>query len=113
MSDLELTPEEQALLERLQTVKDRVEYILKNYPNARNSDFYLTILYIRHFIPELAKYISYIPYDVIKKHEGLFESIRRTRQRIQEEGRYLPTDREVLKRRRRLEEAMKRVVHKL
>ena len=109
----ELSEEEQQLLERLRTMKERVEYLLEKYPNARNSDFYLIILYIRKFVPELAKYIRYIPYNVIKKYDGLFESIRRTRQKIQEEGKYLPTDPEVLKRRRRLAEKFKKVIPRL
>jgi len=105
--------EEEQLLNRLQTVKDRVEYILKRYPNARNSDFYLTILYIRRFIPELARYIGYIPYEVIRKYEGLFESIRRSRQYIQNTlGLYPPTDPEVLEKRMKKEKAMRRVIAK-
>jgi len=92
----ELTEEEQELLEKLKTVKERVEYILQKYPNARNSDLYLTIIYLRKFT-ELGKYIKYIPYEIIKKYDGVFETIRRTRQRIQEEGRFLPTDPNILR----------------
>jgi len=108
----ELTEEEQELLEKLKTVKERVEYILQKYPNARNSDLYLTILYLRKFT-ELGKYIKYIPYEIIKKYDGVFETIRRTRQKIQEEGRFLPTDLDVLRRRRRLAEKFRRVVSRL
>jgi hypothetical protein len=92
------------IIEKFRTTRERVEFILKKHPNARNSDFYLVILYIRYFVPELAKYIDYIPYEIIRKYDGLFETIRRTRQKIQEEGKYLPTDPEVLKKRRRLAE---------
>jgi len=109
----DLTEEEQQLLERLRTVRERVEYILGRYPNARNSDFYLIILYIRKFIPELAKYIKYIPYEIICKHDGLFESVRRARQKIQEEGRFLPTDPNVLKRRRKLAEKYRKIIPRL
>jgi ribosomal protein S17E len=108
-----LDDEERQLLDKLKTVKERVEYLLAKYPDARNSDFYLTILYIRHFVPELAQYIKYIPYNIIKKYDGLFESIRRARQKIQEEGRYLPTDPEVLRKRRRLAEKYRRVIPRL
>jgi len=107
-----LSNSEKALLERLRTVKERVEYLLEKYPNARNSDLYLIILYLRKFT-ELGKYIKYIPYEVIRKYDGVMESIRRARQKIQEEGRYLPTDPNVLKRRRRLAEKFRRVVPKL
>jgi len=108
----ELPEEEQQLLEKLRTVKERVEYLLERYPNARNSDLYLIILYLRKFT-ELGKYIKYIPYEVIKKYDGIMESIRRSRQKIQEEGRFLPTDPDVLKRRRRLAEKFRKVIPRL
>lgn len=108
----ELDEEEEELLEKLRTVKDRVEYLLARYPDARNSDLYLTILYLRKFT-ELGKYIRYIPYNVIKKYEGIFETIRRTRQKIQEQGKYLPTDPEVLKRRKKLAEKYKKIINKI
>jgi len=109
----ELSEEEELLLEKLRTVKDRIEYLLRKYPEARNSDMYLLILYIRNFVPELSKYIRYIPYEIIRKYEGLPESVRRARQKIQEEGRYLPTDPEVLRKRRRLAEKFRKVIPKL
>ena len=102
--------EEDEILNRLKKMKDKVEYLLQKYPNSRNSDFYLIILYIRKFIPELAGFFRYIPYNIIKKYDGLFESIRRCRQKIQEEGRFLPTDPEVLKRRRKLAEKFRKIV---
>jgi len=100
------------LLERLRTIKDRVEYILSNYPDARNSDLYLTILYLRKYT-ELGKYIKYIPYENIKKYDGIFETIRRTRQKVQEEGRFLPTDPEVINKRKKLSERFRRIVNKI
>lgn len=88
-----------------------MEYLLREYPNARNSDFYLIILYIRKFVPELAKYIDYIPYEVIRKYDGIFESIRRARQYIQNTlGKYPPTDPEVIRRRRIKEEVIRKAV---
>lgn len=108
MSVRELNEEE--LASQLKTVKERVEFLLRNYPNARNSDLYLTILYLRRFT-ELGKYLNYVPYEVIKKYEGVFESVRRVRQYIQNTlGKYPPTDPEVIKRRRRKERAMRRVM---
>ena len=102
--------DEEKLLEKLKTVKERVEYLLKMYPNSRNSDFYLIILYIRKFVPELASFFKYIPYDIIKKYDGLFESLRRCRQKIQEDGRFLPTDPEILKKRRKLAEKFRKIL---
>ena len=100
------------LREKLKTVKERVEWILANHPEARNDDFYLYILYVRTFEPELSKYIDYIPFEIIKRSTR-FETIRRCRQKIQEEGRYLPTDPKVLKKRRKLAEAYRRVIPQL
>ena len=108
----EFIDEEEQLLEKLKTVKERVEWILQKYPNARNSDLYLTIIYLRKFT-ELGKYIKFIPYEVIKKYDGIFETIRRTRQKIQEEGKYLPTDPNVLRKRRKLAEKFRKVMPKL
>jgi len=97
--------------EKFETIKDRVIYILENYPEARNSDFYLIVCYIREFVPELSKYIQYIPYNVIKKHDGLFESIRRARQHIQNTlGLFPPTDPEVIKKRRKKEKVLTKVM---
>ena len=103
---------EENLAEKLKTVKDRVEWILANHPEARNDDFYLYILYVRTFEPELSKYIDYIPFEIIKRSTR-FESVRRARQLIQAEGRYLPTDPKVLKKRRKLAEAYRRVIPQL
>jgi len=108
----EYDEEEQQLLERLRTTKERVEYILGKYPDARNSDLYLVILYLRKYT-ELGKYIRYIPYEIIRKYDGIFETIRRTRQKIQEEGRFLPTDPEVIRKRKRLAEKFRRTVNKI
>lgn len=104
---------EVALLKRLRTVKERVLYILDKYPETRNNDLYLWLIYVRLFEPELSKYIKFIPYDVLKKAVA-FETIRRVRQKIQNElGLYPPTDPKVIKRRRRKEEAMRKVIHKV
>lgn len=97
------------LKEKLRTVKERVEYLLDKYPNARNSDLYLIILYLRYFT-ELGQYIKYIPYEIIKQYDGITETVRRMRQKIQEEGRYLPTDEKVLRRRRKLYELYRRTI---
>ncbi|MCD6235699.1 MAG: hypothetical protein J7J94_01725 [Thaumarchaeota archaeon] len=100
------------IAEKLKTVKERVEYLLEHYPEARNDDFYLYILYIRHFEPELSRYIDYVPFNIIKRSTR-FESVRRARQKIQEEGHYLPTDPKILRKRRKLAEAYRKVMPKL
>lgn len=93
----------------LKTVKERVEHLLREHPEARNSDLLLIVLYLREFT-ELGKYIKYIPYSVMRKYEGITESVRRARQLIQSEGRYLPTDPKVLEARRRKERRLRKLI---
>lgn len=94
------------LRKRYPTVEDRVIYILERYPEARNDDLYLIILYWRYF-DELGKYIRFVPYEVIKKATRP-ETIRRTRQYVQNTlGLYPPTRESVIKRRKRAEKRMR------
>jgi len=103
-------PEVEDLAEKLRTIKERVEYILKNYPETRNDDMYLWLIYVRLFDPELSKYIKFIPYNILKKAPKL-ETIVRVRRKIQnEEHKYLPTDPKVLKRRRLLAETWRKAI---
>lgn len=108
----ELSPEELEIWKKLKTVKARVRWLMQRFPETRNSDLYLTILYLRYFT-ELGQYIRFIPYELIKKYEGIFETISRTRRKIQESGELLPTDPKVLKRRRKLEKIMRKVIHEV
>jgi len=94
----------------LREVRNKVVDILREYPESRNSDLYLTILYLRKYT-ELGKYIRFIPYDVIKKYDGLLESIRRSRQYIQNTlGLYPPTDPEVVRKRKLKEKRIKKTI---
>lgn len=97
-------------IHELKTVKDRVKYILKHYPETRNDDMYLWLIYVRLFDKELSKYIKFIPYEVLKRATK-FETIRRVRQKIQnEEGLYPPTNPKVRARRRRKQELWRRAM---
>ena len=105
--------EDEELLDKLKTTKERVEWLLYKYPNARNSDLYLTILYLRKFT-ELGKYIKYIPYNVIKRYDGIFETVRRCRQYVQNTlGKYPPTDEEVLRKRRKKARKYRKLINEL
>jgi len=97
--------------EQLRSVKERVEWLLKNYPETRNDDRYLIILYLRYFTP-MRRYLDFVPYKVIKDLPS-FETIRRVRQLIQEKGKYLPTNPEVMRRRGRMMEAYRRGIVEL
>jgi len=95
--------------ERAELIRKAVEDILERYPSARNNDFYLTILVLR-YCTRLGKYIGVIPYELISEYDGILEAIRRTRQKLNEEGLYLPTDPSILERRKKKSEKMRRTV---
>jgi hypothetical protein len=95
--------------ERAELIRKAVSDILERFPYTRNSDLYLTILVLRYYT-RLGRYITLIPMEVIKEYEGILEAIRRTRQRLNEEGLYLPTDPSVLERRKKKSEKVRRTV---
>jgi hypothetical protein len=98
--------------EKAELVRQCVEYILEKYPTARNSDLYLTILALR-YCTSLGKYISVIPFDMIREYDGILEAIRRTRQKLNEQGLYLPTDPDIIERRVKKSKKIKRAVKAL
>jgi hypothetical protein len=83
------------------TVKGNVEILLRRNSDARNSDSYLYYLYVHEV---LGVQISYAEWQKISQVS--FESVRRCRQKFQEEGQYLPTDPEVARQRKRNEETI-------
>lgn len=89
-------------LEELRTTYARVEYLLDKYPATRNNDFYLHYLYLKFF--EGLGHLPFLPWDKIKEIGGVAATTRRIRAKIQnDEGRYLPTDENVIRRRRQRE----------
>src|SRR2546427_13282570 len=69
------------------TAIGRVKEILKRFPKARDTDAYLTWLYLKNY--EGLK----LPYLEFRKfYELHLETIRRARQKIQSKGDYLPID---------------------
>jgi hypothetical protein len=95
------------LLEELKKTKDQVLYLLENYPAARNNDFYLQILWLKHFggLPNL-----WIEWEKIKENAGKIETVSRVRRKIQNEDKlFLPTD-PVIKARREKQRRMREVI---
>lgn len=83
-------------MKELDTIKQMVEEILAKDIRARNNDLWLTIC-----IWKKQKINCFIPYDKLNIMISP-ETVRRTRQIIQNvEKRYLPTDPVILKRRLR------------
>lgn len=72
----------------LKTAKGRVQEILRKYPHTRDSDWWLLIRYLQEWHPELKLFINYQEL----KNVPMSETIRRVRQKIQnEEGLYVPS----------------------
>lgn len=86
------------------TITERVESILRHVPSARNSDKVLLITFMQKFGLELTEK----QIELFKKMPSV-ETIRRTRQSIQEQGKYPPT-KEVEEARYKKYQAMKQSV---
>ena len=82
------------------TIRNKVEFILRYNPEARNCDKTLIFTFWKEFDE-----ISMDNEDSFKKgfihNSTSTESIRRARQLIQEDGMYLPDDEIVMSRRRK------------
>lgn len=95
------------MIPQLKQIKERVEYVLEQVPEARNSDKVLIGLVWRKFYPDLI-HTNLVSKDYVflsdLMHLPSPESIRRVRQKIQNtEGKYPPTSWEVARKRRFLE----------
>lgn len=84
-------------------VKSNVAFILENYPKARNCDKYLTLKYW-----EIFDKLPLNDTSLVKDFKFAFvnnststESIRRSRQLLQQEGLYPPTDTSVIESRKK------------
>jgi len=100
----------QVLAELVKT-KDQVRYLLEKYPHTRNHDFYLQLMWLKVFG---CVQIPYLDWSMIKAFSGRLETVRRVRQKIQNEDReFLPTDPEILRRRRVREAEYRSVIGKV
>jgi hypothetical protein len=97
--------------ERARLIEKVVSDILERFPYARNSDLYLTILVLRYYT-RLGKHIGMIPFEEIKEYDGILEAIRRTRQKLNQKGLYLPTDPHIIERRLRKAKKMRKALGK-
>ncbi|WDU84231.1 hypothetical protein [Caloramator sp. Dgby_cultured_2] len=84
----------------LHNVKQQVEFILQNYPETRNDDKKLTAYVLKEFYN-----VESID-DICKPEIPCLESIRRCRQKLQEQGKYQGAER-IKKRRTELKEVYK------
>lgn len=79
------------LYRELKKMRDKVEWILHNYPKTRDNDFYLIIIYLKQF-GGCSNYIGRIPWELIEANSNI-AGVWRMRQKIQNEyGLYPPSD---------------------
>jgi uncharacterized protein YcgL (UPF0745 family) len=90
------------MIETPKNIKDKVEFLLKNYPSTRDDDKKLWLAYLNLFC-DLTDRMNKakIPSDVFKHvlmdaETPSTETIRRVRQKFQEEGFYVGNKREKL-----------------
>lgn len=98
---------EATVLNDLKTKKERVKYLLERYPHARDNDFYLMWLYLKIFegLP-----LPYLDWKIIEILDGSTESVRRVRQKIQNEDKLFLPSVEVQHKRRMKQEAIRKVI---
>lgn len=80
--------------------KEQVLYLLEKYPAARDNDFYLQLMWLRTF-GDLKTKLPFIEWEDIKKVGGQLESVRRSRQKIQNEDKLFLPSVEVLEKRKK------------
>lgn len=77
------------ILGELKTVREQVDNVLAFSEKARNNDFYLFWVWARRYLNLPLPYLSE---EVFEALNGKTETVRRVRQKIQnEEGRWQPT----------------------
>lgn len=85
------------MIKDLLKAKDRVEHILKEYPTSRDSDkvLWLAYLVMFHDLRKILGPTAYADFKAILLNEDTvtMESIRRMRQKFQEDGKYVGTKR--------------------
>jgi hypothetical protein len=91
-------------------LKKQVEWILEKFPDSRNCDFYLIWLWLKYFSGINAFSSIWLEYKDISKVAGKLESLTRARRKIQEKGRFLPTDPKIIEKRRKKQEAMRKIM---
>jgi hypothetical protein len=101
-----MTEVPEQLKEKLSNTEMATRYILAHFPEARNNDKLLMLLYwdIVDKIPMPKEFRQAFLHKATPP-----ETIRRMRQKIQEQGDYLPRQ-EILEARRRKQEAMRKAL---
>jgi len=85
------------MISHLNKAKDRVAYLLDKHPSTRDSDKVLWLAYLATF-HDLKNQLGEIPYNKFKEilyseNACSMESVRRVRQKYQEDGLFIGTKR--------------------
>jgi hypothetical protein len=99
LSGTDLEEEEAATVASLKKALERTEYILKTYPSTTGNDNLLKWRFYKIFEPDKIK-ISFKTFEKFLTATSS-ETITRCRRKLNEKGLYLPTEKTILKRRRR------------
>jgi len=91
---------ENQIKEKIKSTRELVSNILTHNPNARNNDWELLFLALKE---KGIKLPSWKRKQIMESGIN-FHTLLRERQKLQSEGLFLPTNPEVLKRRKRAEE---------
>lgn len=75
-------PFQDSVLAQYKTVNEQVRFILARYPEAKENDFYLSILYLRIFCKIK---VPYVAWSEMNRLSGRLDVVRRNRQKIQNE----------------------------
>jgi hypothetical protein len=85
-----------SVIAKIRTVRERVRYLLEHYPSTKGNDRELLIRYYRIFEPQIGLRVR--DFDALL-HMTSFDTVKRRRQELQENGEYLPTSHTIRKRR--------------
>lgn len=90
---------DERLLSELKGEKEKTKYLMQTYPNTRDNDFYLALMYLKVF-GKLSVKIPFIPWNEITAVGSKLDGTVRMRRKIQnEDGLLLPLNPEILRKR--------------
>jgi hypothetical protein len=102
--------EEEVLRQELRALTDQVDYLLGKYPETRNNDFFLALLWLKYFSGIDAFKNIWVEEKDVNQVQSKLETVTRIRRKFQHTGYYLPTRPDVIEKRKLKEEAMRRVM---
>jgi hypothetical protein len=100
-------PFQDSVLAQYKTVNEQVRFILARYPEAKENDFYLTVMYLRLFCKIR---VPYVEWSEMNRLAGRLDVVRRNRQKIQNEEHDYEASQKVKIQRARHRKALEKVI---